>query len=206
MPQNRRIKIISIDFQKDFTSKGGACYKPRKSVKFVKEVLVPFIVNKNIQIAEIISDYRQPRPGDQGDLCHPDKKGYESEIPEQAKIRSKWVKCMNSPLWIRKNIGLANKSPGLPYEDPKAFNKWLEKTVGKPNEVDEIVLIGLTVDCCVLCTAQELTWRGYTVSILAEAVDTYSGNPKEKEKILHSPPLTNWAKPISYSALRKKTY
>ena len=32
-----KTKIISIDFQKDFTAEGGICYKPRPSVDFVKK-------------------------------------------------------------------------------------------------------------------------------------------------------------------------
>lgn len=196
-----RIKIISVDFQKDFTSKEGICYKPRRSVKFVKETLVPFLRKHNIKIAEIISDYRQPRPGDTGDLCHPGEDGYESEIPGDVKNRNIWIKCMNSPVWIRKNIGLANKKPGLPYQDSYAFNKWLKKVVGNANEV---VLFGLTIDCCVFCTAQELSWRGYKVLILEEAVDSYSGNQQEKKQIIYNPPLTNWAKAISWKTLRCK--
>ena len=198
------IKIISVDFQKDFSSKEGICYKPRQSVKFVKDTLVPYLREHNIKIAEIISDYRQPRPGDTGDCCHPGELGYESEIPEDVKLKDVWIKCMNSPVWTRKNIGLANKKPGLPFQDTNAFDKWLNKNVGKPKDLDEVVLIGLTSDCCVLCTAQELSWRGYNVKILEEAVDNYSGNPQEKTQILYNPPLTNWAKAISWKTLKGK--
>ncbi len=111
---------------------------------------------------------------------------------------------MNSPVWTRKNIGLANKKPGLPFQDTNAFDKWLNKNVGKPKDLNEVVLIGLTSDCCVLCTAQELSWRGYNVRILEEAVDNYSGNPQEKKQILYNPPLTNWAKAISWKTLKGK--
>jgi len=199
-----KIKIIAVDLQKDFTSKGGICYNPRKSVKFVKEIFIPFLRKNNIKVAEIVSDYRQPRPGDRGNLCHPGKKGYESEIPNDVKLKNIWIKCMNSPIWTRKNIGLANKKPGLPYENPKAFDKWLNKVIGKPEIGMEVVLIGLTVDCCVLCMAQELSWRGYKIKILEEAVDTYSGSSQEKKQILSNPPLTNWAKSISWKTLGGK--
>lgn len=196
-----KIKIISVDFQKDFTSIGGVCYKPRQSVKFVKENLVPFLKKNNLKIVEIISDYRQPRPGDRGNLCHPGENGYESDIPNDVKKKDVWIKCMNSPIWTRKNIGISNKKPGLPYQDPNAFNKWLEKNLGKPEDA-EIVLIGLTIDCCVLSVAQELNWRGYKVKILEQAVDSYSGNLKEKKQILNNPPLTNWAQVISWKNLK----
>ena len=199
-----KIIIISVDFQKDFTSKDGVCYKSRQSVQFVKETLVPFLRKHNIKIAEIISDYRQPRPGDKGDCCHPGEEGYESEIPEDVKLKNVWIKCMNSPVWTRKNIGLINKQPGLPYQDTNAFNKWLETVIGKPEDLEEVIIIGLTIDCCVLCTAQELDWHGYNVKILEEAVDSYSGNPKEKKQILNNTPLTNWAETISWKTLRGK--
>src|SRR3989344_6560006 len=100
-----KTKIVSIDFQKDFTMEGGRCYKPRPSVDFVKNTLIQYLGEKNIKIAEIISDYHQPRPGDRGDCCRPGEWGYESEIPVAVKEKDIWIKCMNSPLWIRDNIG-----------------------------------------------------------------------------------------------------
>ena len=80
-----KIKIISVDLQKDFTVENGICYKVRPAVEFVKQTLVPYLVHKDIKIAEIISDYRQPRPGDRGDCCHPGEWGYESEIPTETR-------------------------------------------------------------------------------------------------------------------------
>ena len=200
----KRIKIISIDFQKEFSVKGGKHYRHRPSVKFIKEIFIPFLRKNNIKIAEIISDYRQPRPGDLDDSTRPGKKGYISEIPEDVKLKNIWIKCMNSPVWVRKNIGDANKKPGMPYQSPKMFSKWLNSTIGNPDENDEIVLIGLTIDCCVFCTAQELAWCGYKVKILEEAVDTYSGKIKEKKQILNNPPLTNWAKKIIWGELKRE--
>ncbi|MEK6835381.1 MAG: hypothetical protein AABX61_03905 [Nanoarchaeota archaeon] len=197
-----KIKIISVDFQNDFTSKKGICFKNRKSVNFIKNILVPFLKNSNIKIAEIISDYRQPRLGDTGDSNHPGTWGYISQIPNDVKINPVWIKCMNNPIWVRKNIGNTNKKPGFPYQDPKAFTKWLNKNIGRPDDLDFVILIGLTIDCCVFCTAQELCFRGYKVKILKEAVDTYSGNQKEKEMILNNPPLTNWAETISWNKLK----
>jgi nicotinamidase-related amidase len=199
----KMVKIIFMDFQKDFTAKGGVCYEKRGSVDFVKNVLVPYLRKHNIKIAEIISDYRQPRPGDKGDLCHPGEWGYESEIPKDVKLDNIWIKCMNSPIWIKKNIGISGKKPGLPYQTPELFNKWLEKVVGKPNDFNEVILIGLTADCCILSLAQELNWHGYKVKILEEATDTYSGNQQEKKQILNNPPLKNWAEPISWEEFKE---
>ena len=196
-----KIKIISIDFQKDFTAEGGICYKPRQSVDFVKNTLVPYLENKNLKIAEIISDYRQPRPGDRGDCCHPGEYGYESEISESAKENNVWIKCMNSPIWVRDNIGDPTKQPGIPYQDPKKFSEWIEKVIGKPEDT-EVVLVGLTLDCCVLCTAQELNFRGYKVKILKEAVDAYSGEQSEKESLCKTP-VENWADVISWEEFQR---
>lgn len=197
-----KTKIVSIDFQKDFTAEGGICYRPRPSVDFVKNTLAPYLETKNIKIAEIISDYRQPRPGDRGDCCRPGEWGYESEIPSSVKENDIWIKCMNSPIWVRDNIGDPTKKPGLPYQDPKKFSDWIEKVVGRPEET-EIVLIGLTLDCCVLCTAQELNFRGYKVKILKEAVDAYSGSQDEKEALCKTP-VENWSDVISWKELQEK--
>lgn len=195
------LQIVSIDFQKDFTSEGGVCYEKRDSVDFVKSTLVPLAREKGIKIAEIISDYRQPRLGDRGDCCHPGEWGYESDIPSDVKIEEIWLKCMNSPLWVRENIGNPDSAAGLPYQDPDSFSRWTEGVIGKPEEV-EVVLIGLTVDCCVLCAAQEFSFRGYKVKVLKEAVDTYSGLESDKESICKTP-LTNWAKVITWEELKK---
>jgi nicotinamidase-related amidase len=199
-----KIKIISVDLQKEFSAEGGKHYRPHSNVDFIKKTLIPFLRKNKIKIAEIISDYRQPRPGDLDDSTRPGEEGYISEIPEDIKLKNGWIKCMNSPIWTRKNIGNPNKKPGLPYQDPESFTKWLNSTIGKPEKVDAVVLIGLTIDCCVFCIAQELTWRAYKVQILKEAVDVYSGNPQEKELILNNRPLLNWAKVISWNELKKK--
>lgn len=197
------VRIISVDFQKDFSDQKGKHYKPRKSVDFVKNTLVPYLREKDIKIAEIISDYRLPRPADPDDSCRVGEWGYESEIPEDVKLKPQWVKCMNSPIWVRDNIGNPNKKPGLPYQDPQAFTKWLHEIIGKPDSLDAVVLIGLTADCCVFCTAQELSWRGYNVKVLSEGVGSYSGSEKEKEMILTNRPFTNWAESISWKGLQK---
>ena len=137
------------------------------------------------------------------DACIPGTWGYISEIPDKNKNENIWIKCQNSPIWVTKNIGDPKKKPSAPYQDPKAFTQWLNNTIGKPEDVDLVVLIGLTLDCCIFCTAQELIFRRYNVSILKEATDTHSGTKKEKEMILKNYPLINWAKPIAWKELQK---
>ena len=199
----KHLKFICVDLQKEFSAPGGKHYRPHQNVTFIKDILVPYVRKQQIKIAEIISDYRQPRPGDRGDSTRPGERGYESELPDDVKLQNIWIKCMNSPIWTRRNIGNPNKKPGLPYQDPKAFTRWLDSTIGKPNSLDAVVLMGLTIDCCVFCTAQELTFRGYTVKILQEGVDVYSGKPQEKDMILNNYPLSNWASVISWNQLKK---
>jgi nicotinamidase-related amidase len=193
--------FICIDLQNDFTTKGGLAFKVRPCIDFIKETLIPYFKQNSLQAVEIVSDYRQPRPGDRGDCCQPGEWGYESIIPFEIKRKPIWVKCMNSPIWVRENIGDSNKTPGIPYQDGSLFQRWLDTNVGEMNKEVDVVLFGLTIDCCVLSTAQELNWRGYQVHILKEAVDAYSGSITEKDMILSNTPLLNWVDVISWKDL-----
>lgn len=196
-----RTKIISIDFQKEFTKEGGFCYRDRPSIVFMKEILIPSVIERGVKMAEIISDYRQPRPSiNKKDYCVPGTIGYESEIPADAKKGEPWIKCANSPIWTRDNIGDGSKKPSYPYQDPQKFNDWIAQEIGSPEET-EILLVGLTLDCCVLCSAQEFGARGYKVKIIKEAVDTFSGDQVEKE-LLYKTPLYNWAEVVSWEEVR----
>lgn len=195
--------IISVDLQRDFTTVGGACYHLRPCVDFIHNIFVPYCRKQGIQLAEIISDYRQPRPGDPFAHCVPGTPGYESQLPVDVKHPQAWVKCMHSPVWVRKNGGRAGEEPGAPYPDPKGFTSWLATVVGPPEENKTIVLIGLSLDCCVLCTAQELFFRGYRVEFLVEAVDTYKGSREEKQSLMKSP-LANWGRPVFWQEIRER--
>ena len=195
-------RIISVDFQKEFASPEGQWFNPGKSIKFIKETLVTYCRDNNLRISEIISDYRQPRPGDTGDGCYPGTSGYESEIPAGVKADDIWIKCMNSPIWVRENIGVEHAQPGLPYQNPNLFTKWLVRNIGRPEDVDFVTLVGLTVDWCVFCTAQELRWRGYDVKILKEGTDAVDGDEEYKKQILTNSPLLNWASVIGWSELK----
>jgi len=195
----KKYAFIAIDLQNDFGTEGGKFYSPKESKKFLKGIFFPFLSERNIKINEIISDYRQPRPGDRGDCCHPGEWGYQSIIPKEL-VKSEWIKCMNSPIWSRENIGLQDKAPGLPYQDITGFSKWLEANVGNPTEATP-VLIGWTIDCCVLSTCQELSWRGYYPTILREGVDHSSGKIKDRNQILIDP-VPNWGNVIEWENLQ----
>ncbi len=199
---DKSIKIVSVDFQKDFSSPSGKCYRPRPCIDFIKDELAPYCRAHDLKIAEIVSDYRLPRPGDEFECNVPGTTGYESEIPQEIKYSPIWVKSMNSPVWTRENAGVANKKPGLPYPDTQAFQNWLYQTIGRPEEVSAVVLIGLTIDCCVLCTGQELSYRAYPVHFLVEGVDTIDGNQEEKARILESP-ASNWGEAIHWADFQK---
>lgn len=193
--------LLAIDLQNDFTTEGGLHYKVRPSVQFLNEKLFPFLKEHNIKINEIISDYRQPRPGDRGEGCVPGTWGSESIVPKEI-VKAQWIKCMNSPLWTRENIGSPDKTPGIPYQDTKAFGEWAENNIGKPDEVVP-VLFGLTIDCCVLSTLQELNWRGYYPLVIREGVDHYSGSEKDKEAVMGSA-VENWAEVVRWDDLKGK--
>lgn len=197
------IKIISVDFQKDFTAKDGFAYKPRASVDFIKNILIPFLKQNNIKIAEIISDYREILLSNRGFFCQPGTIGYESEISDEAKLKNVLIKCQHSPVWTRENIGIADKNPGKPYPDPEKFGKWLKSAVGEPQENSFIILIGLTVNCCVLSLAQELFFRGYAVKILEEATDDYLGSLENKKNALGLIGANHWAETINYDDFKK---
>lgn len=197
----KKYSFIAVDIQNDFASKGGRYYTYKPSIKFLRGTLFPYLRAKRIKINEIISDYRQPRPGHKSDSCRPGEWGHESLIPKNLR-ESLWIKCMNSPVWVRKNIGKPNLKPGLPYSDPKKFARWLDANVGDPKKVTP-VLIGLTIDCCVLSVAQELSWRGYYPLVLKEAVDHVSGKIEDRDKILEMP-VPNWAKVVSWKTFKKK--
>jgi len=198
-----KIQLLCIDLQKDFSAEGGKNYRPHANVEFIKNTIVPFFVDNNLKIAEIVSDYRQPRPGDRGDSCDPGTDGYTSELDDNVKKMPVWKKCMNSPIWVRDNIGDASLAPGFPYEDTKELGLWLDSVIGDPKETD-VALIGLTLDCCVLCCAQELSMRGYKVYIIEEGVDVYTGLENEKRQAIDGPIIRNWASVVKWDELKNR--
>ena len=194
--------FISVDYQKDFGAEGGKWYLPRPCERFISEEFIPFIRNKKLRISEIVSDYRLPRPSETLAYCIPGTAGYESLIPDDIKTKNPWIKCMNSPVWVRENAGDQNKPAGEPYACPDLFSGWLKQETGSPEEAGEVVLFGLTLDCCVLSLAQELYFRGYKARYLVEGTDTYNGTAEEKENLFITP-LPMWGRPIEWSEVKK---
>ena len=54
-----------------------------------------------------------------------------------------------------------------------------------------------------LCTAQELTWRGYDVYILFEGTDLAGGDEDYKKQLLTKSPIFNWSSVICWDDLKK---
>lgn len=191
-----RYEFIAVDIQNEFASEGGKFYTSKPSITFLNETFFPYLRNNKLKVNEIVSDYRQPRPGDHGEGCIPGEWGYQSLVPDDLR-KSLWVKCMNSPIWIRDNIGNQDAKPGLPYPDSVAFGRWVEKNIGKPEEVTPVIF-GLTIDCCVLSTIQEFRWRGYAPMVIREAVDHESGKAEDRDIVLEKTAIRWWAKVMSW--------
>jgi hypothetical protein len=196
-----KYEFIAVDIQNDFATEGGKFYTHKPSIIFLNEKIFPYLKEKNIKINEIISDYRQPRLGDSGDGCIPGEWGYKSVMPDDLR-KSLWIKCMNSPIWTRKNIGKVDKKPGLPYPDSEAFGKWIKKNIGKPEEVIPVIF-GLTIDCCVLSTVQEFRWRGFSPIVIREAVDHANGKIEDRDVVLEKTALRWWSKIMSWEDFKK---
>ena len=200
---SKKISLLCVDLQNDFSSEGGSFYEFRPSVQFLIDTFFPFLQEKGIKVSEIISDYRQPRPGDDRDCCRPGEWGYESIIPDIVRNGRQWIKCMNSPVWTREGIGDPDSKPGEPFPDPDGFRVWMEEHIGTREEIDSVVVFGLTADCCVLAAVQEFRWRGFDVRVLVEGTDLRHGGRIEKKQFLTSPPFTFWGSSINYNELLK---
>lgn len=192
----KKYEYVAVDLQNDFATEGGKFYTYKPSVDFLNTTLFPYFREHNLKINEIISDYRQPRPGDLGEGCNPGKWGYKSIVPAELR-KSLWVKCMNSPIWIRKNIGEKDKQPGLPYADSQLFGKWIDENIGTCEETIPVIF-GLTIDCCVLSIIQEFRWRGYEPIVIKEAVDHATGKLEDKNIVLEKTAIRWWAEAISW--------
>jgi nicotinamidase-related amidase len=180
------VHFLSVDLQNEFTSEGGALYRPRACVPFLRDTFFPFVHARSYTIAEIISDYRATEPGSGASTCVPGTWGYQSLVPADLRHPSVWVKAEPSPAWTRAGAGHAEQLPGVPYPAPDAFGTWLAATIGPPTAHQEIILVGLMLEICVLSTLQELKYRGYRAQVLFEGVDTFSGGVAQKQVLFET--------------------
>ena len=100
MKNKKKIKIISIDLQKDFSSKGGLCYQPRSSVKFIKNTFIPFLKNNKIKILEIISKMFEIKSDFLKFKVHYFENG-EYKVYEDREIKEEIKNNINSELKLR---------------------------------------------------------------------------------------------------------
>lgn len=191
--------LLCIDFQKEFADKDGINFNKGKSTDFIKNKLIPLLISKKLKVSEIISDYRLPRGKSKNESCVPGTKGFESMLPKELRYGEPWIKCMHNPLWTRKNIGTANKEPGLPYQDHLAFNDWIKSHLF----FKKAVLFGLTTECCVLQVASELYFRGFDVYCLYEATDPMNERLKYKDEIINHSTFTLYVKTIHFDEFLK---
>ena len=196
------MRIVCVDFQREFAAEGGRHYQSRPCIPFIQNSFIPFVREHGYRIAEIISDYRLTPPQAGVNVCVPGQWGYQSEIPADVKMEPVWVKAETSPSWIRAGGGNPACEPGEPYPDPSAFGEWLAATIGPPDEKNPVLLIGLVLEICVLCTVQELKLRGYGVSVLFEGVDTYAGDARQKQLLFESL-FPFWGQAVSWEEVRR---
>lgn len=186
--------LISIDFQYDFADENGINFNMGSSVSFIKNTLIPLLINTDLKVSEIISDYRLPRGKSNNESCVPGTKGFDSLIPSELRKGVPWIKCMHNPIWTRKNIGTVSDKLGDAYQNPIAFNSWISSQISHK----KVVLFGLTIDCCVLQTASELYLRGHDVFVIYEATDPMNERLHYKNEIMYHSTLSIYAKTIHF--------
>ena len=192
-----KFDFVCIDFQYDFADKNGVNFNKGKSVNFIKNTLIPFFQEQRIMVSEVMSDYRLPRGKSKNESCVPGTQGFKSLIPFEIRNGLPWIKCMHNPLWTRRNIGIVGKGLGKPYQDPNAFNNWINEHIKNK----KVVLFGLTADCCVLQVASELYFRGFDVYCIYEATDPMNERLEYKDDILNHSIFALYSKVIHFNEL-----
>jgi nicotinamidase-related amidase len=195
-------QFLSVDLQNEFATPGGALYRPRSCVPFLQDTFFPFVRARGCTIAEIISDYRVAEPGSGTSSCVPGTWGYQSLVPADLRHGSVWVKAEPSPAWTRAGAGHVEHLPGEPYPAPEALGAWLCATVGPPTVHQEIIVVGLMFEICVLSTLQELKYRGYRAKVLVEGVDTYSGDGEQKQ-VLCETLFPFWGQAVTWAEVQR---
>lgn len=189
--------LCCVDFQYDFAEKGGINFNKGSSVNFIKNTLFPWLKSNNLKSAEIVSDYRLPRGKSNNESCVPGTKGFESLLPNELRNGQQWCKCMHNPLWVRENIGVPNAKIGDIFQDPVGFSHWVSAHLPQKN----IVLFGLTADCCILHVAAELYFRGHDVYCIYEATDPMNERLSHKDFILKHSSLSIYSKILHFDEL-----
>jgi len=193
--------FLSVDFQYDFADKNGKNPCIGTSPKFVKEQLLPWLKDKGIKVLEIVSDYRLPRGKSKNESCVPGTKGFESLIPNEAKLPQRFIKCMHNPTWGRDNIGDSSQTPSDVYPMPERFTEWANTQM--PDKQKPVVLFGETLECCILNVSQELYYRGYKVYVIYEASDPMSERQDYKDEIAFHSSLSIYATVLHFDEIER---
>ena len=192
------VDLISVDFQSDFAEESGANFIKGKSISFIKTVLIPYLKENNIKVSEVISDYRLPRGKSNNESCVPGTRGFASLIPNELRKGVPWIKCMHNPLWTRENIGIPQAIVGNIFQDPTTFNQWISQQI----QCKDVVLFGLTAECCVLQLASELYFRGFNVYVIYEATDPMNERLFFKDEIMYHSTLNIYSKTIRFDEFK----
>jgi nicotinamidase-related amidase len=187
------IAFISVDMQNDFVSEGGIWYQRKECAAFFRDSVVPVLRSSGRKVQSITSDYSLPRANGSRSYCVPGQWGGQSVVPADV-TQFTWVKAARSPIWVRDQSGVE------PRPEPRRFTDWLHESVGPPSPQLHVCVMGVALECCVLCVVQELYFRGYRVRLVPEAVDTESGDTAEKDFCLRLL-FRLWASPLLWPDL-----
>ena len=194
--------IVSVDFQNSYLLKDLEfyCFRPGLLSGIVR-YLYPLLKKYEIQVYQIMSDYRAPSK-EHKIGCQPGTIGFLSGLDNKYCFTEPFYKANISPVWRRKNIGLADSPTDEPFIDPKPFNDWVTNNFPAPSDV-KIILIGIGIESSMFATAKEFSALGYDVYFLYEACDTVRHNKAYKKLLFENSPLLEYVGLMTYKKLKK---
>jgi len=194
--------LVSVDFQNSYLLKGQEFYSSRPGLlSGITRHLYPLLRKYDIRVFQIMSDYRAPSK-EHKIGCQPGTIGFMSGLDNKYCEGETFYKANISPLWQRKNIGLADCPTEEPYLDPKVFTKWVNDNFDAPSDT-KIILMGIGIESSMFATAKEFSQLGYDVYFLFEACDTIRHNKAYKRLLFENSPLLEYVGLITYKKLAK---
>lgn len=194
--------LVSVDFQNSYLLKGQEFYSSRPGLlSGITRHLYPLLKKYDIRVFQIMSDYRAPSK-EHKIGCQPGTIGFMSGLDNKYCEGETFYKANISPLWQRKNIGLADCPTDEPYLEPKKFHDWVRNNFDTPSET-KIILMGIGIESSMFATAKEFSQLGYDVYFLFEACDTIRHNKAYKRLLFENSPLLEYVGLITYKKLAK---
>ena len=194
--------LVSVDFQNSYLLKGQEFYCSRPGLlSGITRNLYPLLKKYDIRVFQIMSDYRAPSK-EHKIGCQPGTIGFMSGLDNKYCEGETFYKANISPLWQRKNIGLADSPTDEPYVDTKKFTDWINNNFDSPSET-KIILMGIGIESSMFATAKEFSQLGYDVYFLFEACDTIRHNKAYKRLLFENSPLLEYVGLITYKKLAK---